>query len=168
MSKPISALCSATIFMSRDMPAFFDVEVAERVRTAGYPSEFRVDGTIGVKILPRWMLLAQSFNVVSEGSGNPAYGGSYDYYKLQFSALYTLMPNWWLQGGGFTTYAGSNAIAGERRDGRRLASVLIRMESGEHGLGGRCRSMQAHRRVFVAEFRPRAHQNVLRRFALDW
>lgn len=93
-----------------DLPGFFDVEVAERVRTAGYPSEFRVDGTIGVKILPQWMLLAQSFNVISEGSGNPAYGGSYDYFKLQLSALYTLMPNWWLQGGVFTTYAGTNAL----------------------------------------------------------
>jgi len=92
------------------MPAFYDVEVAERLRTAGYPSEFRVDGTVGVTVLPRWMLLAQSFNVISEGSGNPLYGGSYEYFKLQLSALYTLMPNWWLQGGGFSTYAGRNAL----------------------------------------------------------
>lgn len=38
-------------FKIADMPAFFDVEVAERVRTAGAPSEFRVDGTLGVKVL---------------------------------------------------------------------------------------------------------------------
>ncbi len=97
-------------FTFADMPAFFDVEVAERVRTAGAPSEFRVDGTVGVKVLPRWMLLVQSFNVVSEGAGAPIYGGSYDYEKLQLSALYTLAANWWLQGGGFSTYAGRNAL----------------------------------------------------------
>jgi hypothetical protein len=56
------------------------------------------------------MLLVQSFNVVSEGAGAPIYGGSYDYEKLQLSALYTLAANWWLQGGGFSTYAGRNAL----------------------------------------------------------
>jgi protein XagA len=97
-------------FSIAELPAFFDVEVAERLRTAGYPSEFRVDGTFGVKVLPRWTLLAQSFNVISEGSGLPAYGGSYDYFKLQLSALYAVAPTWSLQGGAFTTYAGRNAI----------------------------------------------------------
>jgi hypothetical protein len=97
-------------FKVGDMPAFFDLEVAERVRTAGAPSEFRADATIGVKVLPRWLLLAQSFNVLSEGAGDPIFGGSYEYYKLQLSALYSLTPTWELQGGGFTTYAGRNAI----------------------------------------------------------
>lgn len=92
------------------MPAFFDLEVAERARTNGYPGEFRLDGTLGLQVLPQWMLLAQSFNVVSEGSGNPAYGGSYEYHKLQLSALYTLTTAWWLQFGGFSTYAGRDAL----------------------------------------------------------
>jgi protein XagA len=92
------------------MPAFFDVEVAERVRTEGAPSEFRVDGTFGVNFFPRWLLLVQSFNVISEGAGNPIYGGSYDYEKLQLSAVYTLTPTWWLQGGGFAAYAGRDAL----------------------------------------------------------
>jgi protein XagA len=91
--------------------AFFDIEAAERVRTAGLPSEFRVDATFGLQLLPRWSLLAQSFNVVSEGAGNPAYtGGSYDYEKLQLSAVYELTPAWSLQGGGYTAYAGQNAL----------------------------------------------------------
>jgi protein XagA len=92
------------------MPAFFDLEAAERVRTEGAPSEFRFDATLGVRVLPRWMLLAQSFNVISEGAGSPVYGGSYEYYKLQLSALYALTPTWSLQGGAFTTYAGRNAL----------------------------------------------------------
>jgi len=93
-----------------DMSGFFDVEVAERVRTAGAPSEFRVDGTFGLTFCPSWTLLVQSFNVVSEGSGNAIYGGAYDYEKLQLSLLYTIVPKWWLQFGGFSTYAGQNAL----------------------------------------------------------
>ena len=93
------------------LPAFFDLEVAQRERTAGLPSEFRTDATVGVKVLPQWLLLAQSFNVVSEGAGNISYtGGSYEYYKLQLSAVYSLAPTWQLQGGGYITYAGRNAL----------------------------------------------------------
>jgi protein XagA len=91
--------------------AFFDLEAAERVRTAGLPSEFRVDATFGVRVFPRWLILAQSYNVVSEGAGNRTYtGGSYDYEKLQLSAVYQLTAAWALQGGGYTTYAGRNAL----------------------------------------------------------
>ncbi len=98
-------------FKLGDMPAFFDLEVAQRERTAGLPSEFRADATLGVKVLPQWLLLAQSFNVISEGAGNTLYdGGSYEYYKLQLSAVYSLTPTWELQGGGYTTYAGRNAL----------------------------------------------------------
>ena len=98
-------------FILADRPAFFDLEAAERVRTAGLPSEFRFDATFGVWVLPRWMLMAQSFNVVSEGAGNIAYtGGSYDYEKLQLSAVYKLTPDWSLQGGAYVTYAGRNAL----------------------------------------------------------
>lgn len=91
-------------------PAFFDVEAAERVRTAGYPSEFRAEATFGFRILPRWLLLIQSFNVVSETSGLSVLGGSYDYEKLQLSAVYALTDAWSLQFGGYTTYAGHNAL----------------------------------------------------------
>jgi hypothetical protein len=93
------------------LPAFTDVEIAERARSAGAPSEFRVDGTLGVKVLPQWLVLAQSFNVISEGAGgNPIFGGSYEYYKAQLSAVYEVTPAWSLQAGGFTTYAGRNAL----------------------------------------------------------
>jgi hypothetical protein len=69
------------------------LEVAQRERTAGNPSEFRADATLGVTVLPQWLLLAQSFNVISEGAANTIYdGGSYEYYKLQLSAVYSLTP----------------------------------------------------------------------------
>jgi protein XagA len=97
-------------FSVAGMPAFFDFELAERWRTDGYPSEFRVDATLGVKIFPRWMLLMQSFNVISEGAGISYFGGSYEYYKFQLSAIYALTDTWSLQFGGLTTFAGGNAL----------------------------------------------------------
>jgi hypothetical protein len=96
-------------FMLGTMPAFVDVEAAQRQRGDGAPNEFRADGTLGVQVAPRWLILAQSFNVVSEGSGSPVFG-KYDYEKFQLSAVYSLTPAWALQGGGFTTYAGRNSI----------------------------------------------------------
>ncbi len=106
----LRALIGHNFYVS-GMPAFFDLEVAQRERSDGYPSEFRADATIGVRVLPQWLLLAQSFNVVSEGAGNTLYdGGSYEYYKLQLSAVYSLAPTWEVQGGGYTTYAGRNAL----------------------------------------------------------
>ena len=90
-------------------PAFVDLELAQRFRSAGAPNELHADATLGVQVTPQWMLLAQSFNVVSEGSGSPVFG-SYDYFKLQLSAVYALTPTWSLQFGGITTYAGRNAL----------------------------------------------------------
>lgn len=97
-------------FQFFSMPSFFDFEAAERIRTAGAPSEFHFDATLGVTVAPRWTVLAQSFSVISENEGIALYGGSYDYFKLQLSALYALTPTWSLQGGGFSTYAGRNAL----------------------------------------------------------
>jgi protein XagA len=98
-------------FMIANRPAFYDLEAAERVRTAGLPSEFRFDATFGVWVVPRWMIMAQSFNVVSEGAGNTDYtGGSYDYEKLQLSAVYKINHDWSVQGGGYVTYAGRNSL----------------------------------------------------------
>ena len=58
---------------------------------------------------PRWLVLMQSFNVVSEGAGGPPFG-RYDYYKFQISGVYELTRAWSVQAGIFTTYAGSNAL----------------------------------------------------------
>ena len=111
MSRPISALCSAIISSSADMPAFFDLEVAERERTGGYPSEFRVDGDAWRE---GFAALAAAGAELQRHLGrrrqSRSYGGSYEYYKLQLSALYTLTRTWWLQVGGFSTYAGRNAL----------------------------------------------------------
>ena len=69
----------------------------------------RIDRKEGLQPADRWLLLMQSFNVVSEGSGSWGYP-SYAYYKLQLSAVYMLTPALSLQAGGYTTYWGRNAL----------------------------------------------------------
>jgi hypothetical protein len=96
-------------FAAFGMPAFVDVQLAQRFRTGGPPNEARVDLTLGLRTAQQWLLLAQSFNVWSEGSGSVLFP-QYDYHKLQFSVLYQLNVQWSLQAGLFTTYAGSNAL----------------------------------------------------------
>lgn len=91
------------------LPAFVDLQFAERLRSGAAPDEFHADMTFGVEPMRRWIVLAQSFNVVSEGSGRAPFT-SYDYYKFQLSAVYALTPAVSLQLGGITTYAGRNAL----------------------------------------------------------
>jgi len=92
------------------LPGFVDVEIAQRFRSGGLPNELRADATFGLQVAPRWLLLAQSFNVMSEGAGTSVLFPSYEYYKLQLSAVYSLTPTWSVQGGGFTTFAGRNTL----------------------------------------------------------
>jgi hypothetical protein len=96
-------------FALRGMPAFVDLELAEHFRAGAPPNELRADATFGVQVAPQWLLLAQSFNVVSEGAGAAPFA-SYEYYKLQLSTVYSLTAALSLQLGGFTTYAGRNAL----------------------------------------------------------
>jgi protein XagA len=91
------------------MPSFVGVEVAQRFRIGGPPDEFRTDVTFGVNVTDRWLLLAQSFNVISEGAGTWGFG-SFAYHKLQLSVVYALTPRLSLQLGGYSTYWGRNAL----------------------------------------------------------
>ncbi|HTS41117.1 MAG TPA: hypothetical protein VMH84_11330 [Xanthobacteraceae bacterium] len=97
-------------FTLGSMPAFFDLELAQRFRDNGYPSEFRTDFTFGIRPLPRWLVLTQFFNVFSEGTGGPLSPTSYEYYKFQLSGVYSITTSLALQAGAFTTYAGRNAL----------------------------------------------------------
>ncbi len=96
-------------FVLRGLPAFVDLEAAQHFRAGAPPNEFRIDATFGLQAAPQWLLLAQSFNVMSEGAGAAPFT-SYEYYKLQLSAVYALSATLSLQLGGFTTYAGRNAL----------------------------------------------------------
>jgi hypothetical protein len=96
-------------FKAGALPAFVDLEVAQRYRLGGPPNEFRTDITFGLRPAERWLLLAQSFNVVSEGAGSWGFG-SFAYHKFQLSAVYALTPELSLQFGGYSTYWGRNAL----------------------------------------------------------
>jgi protein XagA len=96
-------------FMLGSMPAFIDLEAAQRFCSAGAPDEFHADLTFGLHPAPRWLLLAQSFKVFSEGSGTWGYS-SYDYEKAQLSVVYSLTAALSLQVGAFSTYWGRNAL----------------------------------------------------------
>jgi hypothetical protein len=98
-----------TTFSVYGMAAFVDVQLAQRLRAGGPPNEFRADATFGIRPAARWMVLAQSFNVISEGAGSPPFS-RYEYFKLQLSAIYALNQAWSVQLGGFTAYAGRNAL----------------------------------------------------------
>jgi len=96
-------------FKMATLPAFIDMEVAQRYRIGGPPNEFRTDITFGVRPAEKWLLLAQSFNVGSEGAGTWGFG-SFAYHKFQLSAVYSLTPAVSLQLGGYSTCWGRNAL----------------------------------------------------------
>lgn len=90
-------------------PAFVDLQLAERLRGGGPADEARFDLTFGVRPTPRWLLLGQVFNVWSEGAGDALFPAT-RYHKAQLSLAYSLTPDWWIQAGAFTTFAGRNAL----------------------------------------------------------
>lgn len=96
-------------FALGQLPAFVDVQLAQRFRTGGPPSEARVDLTFGLRVAPQWLLLMQQFNVMSEGSGGALFPAN-RYHKLQMGVAYDISPQWSLLGGAFTTFAGRNAL----------------------------------------------------------
>lgn len=96
-------------FKVADLPSFIDVELAQRFRIDGPPDEVRADITFGIRPIDKWLLLAQSFNVISEGAGTWGYG-SYGYYKAQLSAVYSVTDALSLQLGGYSTYWARNAL----------------------------------------------------------
>jgi protein XagA len=96
-------------FKAGTLPAFVDIEVAQRFRLGGPPDEFRTDITFGIRPADKWLFLAQSFNVISEGAGTWGFG-SFSYHKIQLSGVYALTPTLSLQLGGYSTYWGRNAL----------------------------------------------------------
>jgi len=90
-------------------PAFLDLQLAQRFRSGDPPNELRFDATLGVRPGPQWLVVAQLFNVISEGASPPVFP-SYDYSKFQLTVVYDLTRQWSVHAGGFTTYHGRNAL----------------------------------------------------------
>jgi len=96
-------------FKAGTLPAFVDLQIAERFRLGRPPNEFRTDVTFGIRPADKWLVLVQSFNVISEGAGSWGFA-SYNYHKLELSAVYALTPKLSVQLGGYSTYWGRNAL----------------------------------------------------------
>ena len=90
------------------LPAFVDAEAAYRSRTGEGPDEILVDLTVGLRVRPDTLLLAQSFSTLSTAEEKGE--ASYAYHKVQGSVVYDLDARWSLQVGAFATVAGRNAL----------------------------------------------------------
>lgn len=99
--------------------AFYNLEAGLRKRFGMPADELRFDATLGVRPVNRWLLMAQSFNII--GLRNPGgtesaatvTGPDYDLFKVQLSVVHELTPGLELQIGGFTEYAGRNTGVGQ-------------------------------------------------------
>ena len=89
-------------------PAFVELAPGARVRLDPFPSEARLDLTLGLRPVPPLLLLLQSFLSIAPSAGPLVPHTSYD--KLQASAVYDLSSRWSVQLGAFHTIAGRNAV----------------------------------------------------------
>lgn len=96
-------------FTMAGMPSFVDFQAAYRLRNGAPPDEWHFDATLGFRPRPDVMLLAQSFNVVSNGAGYGPFPET-KYSKVQLSAVFELSKQWAVQIGGITSIAGENQI----------------------------------------------------------
>jgi hypothetical protein len=100
---------AGTSFKLGGTDVFADFQGGYRIRNGGPPSEFRYDATFGIRPAAKLLLLAQSFNVVSDGAGSGIFT-KYRYSNLYASAVYDVTPEWSVQAGVLGTIAGRNAL----------------------------------------------------------
>ncbi len=88
---------------------FAILEGGYRWRSGEPPNETHLDATIGIRAAPRWLLLASSYNTLSDGAGRGVFR-RYRYHNAYLSAAYDLTPAVTLQLGALGTVAGRNAL----------------------------------------------------------
>ncbi|MGB8600732.1 MAG: hypothetical protein WCD42_00900 [Rhizomicrobium sp.] len=91
---------------------FVDVEVGWRWNAPPRPNEVVADVTAGIWLWPDWLLMGQSFTIISAGYGEYPYT-SYSLYKTQMSLGWRVAPGLTLQIGAFLSPSGSH-VAAER------------------------------------------------------
>lgn len=96
-------------FKVGEADGFLDLQGGYRFRAGDPPDEWRADLTLGVRPTPKLLLMAQSFNVISNGSGQGVFT-DYRYHNVQFSGAYDLTPRLTLNVGVMGTVAGENAL----------------------------------------------------------
>jgi hypothetical protein len=87
----------------------FDLQIAQRWATGKRPDETPVDLTLLYDVGWNTQIFLQTFNVVSEGSGQPPFT-YYRYHKLALSAVHPVWGAFSVQLGAFVSPAGQNAL----------------------------------------------------------
>lgn len=87
---------------------FIDLEAGERWLSHPRPSQTALDLTAGLWLTPRWMLMLQSFNLVSGPARAPHV--YFRTHKLEASAVWRMTRRLSVQGGVFFSPAGQNAL----------------------------------------------------------
>lgn len=100
---------AGTSFKFAGKDGFLDVQGGYRIRNGGPANEFRLDATVGVRPSDKLLLMAQSFNVVSDGRGTGVFGKA-RYSNVYLSGVYDVTPQWSLQLGAMGTLGGRNAL----------------------------------------------------------
>ncbi|HJW41737.1 MAG TPA: hypothetical protein VJ476_10985 [Rhizomicrobium sp.] len=102
-------LLYGTSFKLFGRDGFLDLQAAQRWIASPRPDETPVDLTAGLWLNKRWMVMLQSFNIVSAGDAKPPYT-YYRSHKLELSLVQKLSRHWSLQVGAFYSPAGQNAL----------------------------------------------------------
>lgn len=103
-------LGAAKSFRIAGLDSFFYVEGAYRFRNGEPPNEMHVDATFGLHPAPRLLLLASSYNTISDGPGTGVFAYDYRYDDVYLSGVYDLTKALSLQLGLHGTMAGRNAL----------------------------------------------------------
>lgn len=101
-------LLYGTNFSLLGQDAFVDLQAGYRLVSGGRPNEVPIDLTLGWHASPRWMVMLQSFNIVSGSARAP-----YSYYrshKVELSVVCRLSERDSLQVGAFFSPAGQSAL----------------------------------------------------------
>ncbi|WP_239805449.1 transporter [Croceicoccus hydrothermalis] len=89
--------------------AFVDAQGSYRLREGDPPNEFHADVTLGYRPSADLLIMAQSFNTISDGAGRGIFD-EYRYYNVQLGAVQQVSPAIALQAGLMGTIGGTNAL----------------------------------------------------------
>ncbi|MGH6936222.1 MAG: hypothetical protein ACRED2_08575 [Methylocella sp.] len=97
---------TSSITIHLGLEGFVEAQAGYRSYPAGQPGVWRIDLTMGLRPLPRLLMMLQSYTSIVNGSLR---FGHTSWSKLQPSLVYAIAPQWSVQIGGFITVAGINA-----------------------------------------------------------
>ncbi|RZL84215.1 MAG: hypothetical protein EOP66_03105 [Sphingomonas sp.] len=89
--------------------SFAILEGGYRLRSGEPPNAFNIDATLGIRAAPRLLLLASSYNTISDGRGRGVFA-PYRYHNVYLSGAYDVSRHVTVQLGVSGTVAGRNAL----------------------------------------------------------